>query len=169
LFDPNNALIPRKAGFEMIYSILGDTCEGIIDITLFINPYEKYPSERYTLWDVICRRSRTINFCFLINYIPNTPEMGEEDWIYELYRSKDELIDLYKADDCNRYYDDLTFAKKFEKLCKDCFDKYSIQVVHIRSTRSRLLILFFFGCTIFAIYILKVIIRVLKRALIYRS
>ncbi|KAF7684127.1 hypothetical protein TCON_0687 [Astathelohania contejeani] len=95
-FNPEEVLIPRKRGFSVIYDILKDEIDGIIDITILFNPYEKYPQDKSSLWDVFITRKAIVDFIFTISFIKNSPEIAKEDFLYDIFSKKENLILKYK-------------------------------------------------------------------------
>lgn len=94
-FNPKNVLMPRKTGFNMIFENLKEQLDGIVDITLLVHPYQRYPSEEFTLYNVFIERSRKLDFAILVDYIDKN-EVDGDDWLYKLFNQKEKTIERYK-------------------------------------------------------------------------
>ncbi|KAM0675858.1 hypothetical protein GVAV_000634 [Gurleya vavrai] len=136
VFNPENVLLPRKTGYEMIFENLSDSIEAIVDITLITNPYLEYPSETFDLNDVFVKKTGKVNFCAFVDVIENTEKIRKKDWIYELYEEKDNLINEYKNNK-----KEIMNLKDFKKYCstelKYKTKNYDFDSVYIWSENSR--------------------------------
>lgn len=97
-FNPNQVLLPRKTGFEMIYDNLNTHIDGIVDFTLLITPYKNYPSEEFTFYDIFIKRSKRMNICSIINFI-DLKTRRDDNWIYEIFKVKNQIIEKYAQSD----------------------------------------------------------------------
>lgn len=135
-FNPENVILPRKTGFQMIYENLKDQIDGIIDITLLVNPYQQYPSEEFSLYDVFVKRSKKLDFRFVVDFVDKT-EINDEQWIYRVFKKKEEMIDKYKKIDTKK----VEFKDVMDKLVEQKGDKYVFDTTAIWSRWSNLQIL----------------------------
>ncbi|EJW01295.1 hypothetical protein EDEG_00512 [Edhazardia aedis USNM 41457] len=94
IFIPNNVLLPRIKGFNMIIEQMNNFINGIVDITLLVDPYCKYPFDDFSFKSIFLKRSKQkLNFHFLLEFYTETNP--EEKWLYSLYKEKDILLDDY--------------------------------------------------------------------------
>lgn len=149
-FNPETLLLPRKTGFDMIYRYLNEDIEGFVNITLFINPYIEYPSDKFDLWDVFIRWSKKINFCFLIDYIENNEEAKSKDWLYKVFKKKDELIKNY-IPKAKKFKNKNEFKEVILSLIEENRDYYFFRKTYIRSKNSLFYYLGFFSLIIYLI------------------
>ncbi|ELQ76804.1 Lysophosphatidic acid acyltransferase LPAAT [Trachipleistophora hominis] len=150
-FSPQNVLIPRTSGTNMIYNELKDTMEGIIDVTLFVRPYYQYPQKTFTYTDVYFRNVGKIGFFFLVDFMNN---VTSKDWLYEIFEKKEILIEKYKQS-CQLFksIEDVNdFTKKFAKIKSGNYD--FIEITLIRH-RNLLYLLYFTVWTIGMIYLVS--------------
>ncbi|TBU02568.1 acyltransferase [Hamiltosporidium tvaerminnensis] len=96
-FLPENVLIPRKTGFEMIHDVLKESIDGVIDITLLVSPHHNFPPEEYTIWNIFIKRKYKISLLFLIECIENSDEL-RDNWIYGNFQRKNNIIESYKQE-----------------------------------------------------------------------
>lgn len=152
-FNPENVILPRKTGYDMIFDNLKDKIDGIIDITLITNPYTKYPSEIYDAKDVFVKRSCNVNFSALIE-VYDTADVQKKDWLYELYKEKDELLSEYK--DNKKAVKDLHDYKKMcSKYTRNEFKNYGFDTVYIWSDASKFYYLTLFLLIVGVVYCIK--------------
>lgn len=152
-FDSSHVLLPRKTGFEMIYQNLNGTIDGIVDVTLLINPYQNYPSEDFVLWDVFIKRSKRLKFCCLLEFVEKS-EVSQKDWLYKNYFEKDKIIEKYRLNDGLMNLNE--FKEKSKILLKKDTDNYNYETVYIWCDYSKYYLIGLF-LTFMAIgyYILK--------------
>ncbi|KAM0678768.1 hypothetical protein BDAP_000551 [Binucleata daphniae] len=153
VFNPENVILPRKTGYDMIFNNLKDKIDGIVDITLFTNPYTVYPSEVYDCNDVFVKRSCNVNFCALVEIYENN-ELQKEDWLYNLYKDKDKILQDYKTN--KKAVKDL---QDFKTTCKNYVRKdiknYSYDTIYIWSDVSKYYYLTLFLAICGGIYWIK--------------
>lgn len=93
LFVPRRVLVPRKTGFEIIMSQLKDDIEGVIDITIFSNPYERYPQDAHSYSKVILCRKKNFSIFFMMDFYPVKEVLSDDDWMYRVFSKKDKVLE----------------------------------------------------------------------------
>lgn len=93
-YCPERVLLPRKLGFSMINKGLKDSYDGIIDMTLLMNPYMKMPYEECTLYELLIKGSKIINQAVIISFIPQN--QIKPNYLNETFSDKDELLETYE-------------------------------------------------------------------------
>lgn len=97
MYDPRHSLVPRTTGINKIKEALGDKLDGIIDITMFITPYKRFLTDKYSFEKVFLDQKEKPRFHFIIDEVANTQD---ENWLYTTFHKKEkllaELVDLDK-------------------------------------------------------------------------
>lgn len=157
-FLPQNVLVPRLLGTQTMYKILKRNIDGIIDVTIFIRPYCQYPQEIFTYTDVYFKKTGKIGFFMILDMFYETES---EDWLYQLFESKNDTIEKYKQ---NSHYfhkidDHRDFMEKFKRI-KNA--EYTIIDISLIRWRNLLYLLSFMGfiCLFYTIIIaIKALLR----------
>lgn len=154
-FLPQNVLIPRTAGTNMVYNELVDTMDGIIDVTLFVRPYHQYPQRTFTYTDVYFRNTGKIGFFLLMDFVCGATS---KDWLYEMFGRKEVLIERYKQSShlFGRIGDSGDFAKKFSKIKSGSYEFIEITLVR---WRNMLYLLYFIVWMLCMACVVKMIAR----------
>ncbi len=93
LFIPKLVLLPRKTGFKTIIGKLADNYDGVIDITILMNPYVFMPSEEYSFWDIFITQNKVINQCLLVDFVPKSKI--DKDFLERSFKNKEIKIRKY--------------------------------------------------------------------------
>ncbi|KAM0688603.1 hypothetical protein COBT_000140 [Conglomerata obtusa] len=153
-FLPENVLLPRKTGFDMIYKNLDSRVEGFIDITLLTNPYTVYPSEKFDLVDVFLNRSKKVNFCAIIEVYDSNDKTKQADWLYRLYKEKDDVVNKYRTEQ-----KEIKNLCEFKAYCKNTvrneYTNYGFDSVFIWSKVSNYYYIILFAAILLSIFMLN--------------
>lgn len=137
-FIPKRVLIPRKAGFETIKSILKPTYLGVTNITILMNPYVKHPPEECPPYELFMNQKQVMNQCLMIDFIDrDSVENGRDEFLLRVFKQKDDLVSRYSeiiGSGCIRT----------EKEFKECLKKIGkksdgIATIYIRSNYGSIL------------------------------
>lgn len=144
---PQNTLIPRLTGPNMILNELKEDLDGYVDVTAFIRPYCPYPQRSFEYSDVYFKNTGQIAFFFLLDFIEN---VKSQDWLYEIFDRKEKLLEKYK--NCHDSFIKIENKKDFEeKIKKINNEDYEIVQITLFRWRNFLhLFLFLVIMTIFA-------------------
>ncbi|WUR04088.1 acyltransferase [Vairimorpha necatrix] len=150
-FVPSEVLLPHVTGFDIIRESLNGNADGVIDITLLINPYKKYPQDFYTYLKCLTDFQDRINFVIFLDYVE---DFNDVDFIFRKFKEKDHMIKKYKKLEIGEIKSQEEFmivAKKLEKHTKDCvFD-----AIFIQSDWSPFFYVFFIFLNLLGLYIAK--------------
>lgn len=94
IFNPSLVLLPRTAGISLILNNISQDIDGIVDITIFTDPYEKYPYEKYGFKDIFLYRTNKLKFSFIIDFFPMCDELKAKEWLYKVFNKKENLLKL---------------------------------------------------------------------------
>ncbi|EQB61690.1 lysocardiolipin acyltransferase 1 [Vairimorpha apis BRL 01] len=112
-FYPQEVLLPRVTGFNIIYDNLGNDMDGVIDMTLFTNPYISLPQEKYKYHKALTDFDDRIGYSCFIEFVDKP---AKKDFIFNRFKNKDEFIKKYKKvcpEGFNSLEDFITKFKKF--------------------------------------------------------
>ncbi|KAI5172369.1 lysocardiolipin and lysophospholipid acyltransferase [Pancytospora epiphaga] len=92
-FIPKLVLLPRKTGFNVIRESLGSGFDGVIDITIMMNPYVYMPSRDCPPYELFFTQNIVMNQFMIVDYIPR--ENIETDFLDRTFKRKEERIKAY--------------------------------------------------------------------------
>lgn len=92
-YIPERVLLPRKTGFSIMTDILGKSYDGVIDVTIMMNPYIYMPSEECTPYELFVQKKRVINQFLLVDYVPRT--RITEEFLIQSFKKKEDRIQTY--------------------------------------------------------------------------
>lgn len=92
-FIPNLVLLPRKTGFNLITNILDDDYDGIIDITIMMNPYVYMPCEDCPPFELFFNQKLVMNQFMLVDFVPRSEIT--KDFLERSFKRKEERIRAY--------------------------------------------------------------------------
>ncbi|KAH9385645.1 lysocardiolipin and lysophospholipid acyltransferase [Nematocida major] len=90
-------IFPRVKGFKLLLDELKDSIKYIIDCTIYLNMHNKhavYPSEHFTLYNILLGRCSRMQALIVCENIELTPEIIEnpEKWMYARFEQKDKML-----------------------------------------------------------------------------
>lgn len=91
-YVPELALIPRNGGFNMMRNRLTGL-EGVVDITVLMNPYIRRPREELSATDIIVYGSQRLSQAFIVSYAPK--ESIDDEFLHETFCRKDKILQQY--------------------------------------------------------------------------
>lgn len=148
-FCPQEVLLPRVTGFNIIYDNLGNDMEGVIDITLFTNPYTSLPQEKYTYYKALTDFNDRIGYSCFIEFVDKP---AKNNFIFSRFKNKDEFIKKYK-NVCSEGFKSLDdFIFKFKKIHKE-IEGYKFDEVSIKSYWGPFFTTIFIFILIIVIYV----------------
>lgn len=119
-FHFDEVLVPRITGYKIVNDVLFKKIRGIIDITLFFNPYKKYPQDSFSYKDIFFRDSVHFNFIFVFKFIKKNSRINEETFLYSLFDEKNTIIERYaKHFDHKNPIASAEFEALLSKVCTD--------------------------------------------------
>lgn len=92
-FVPNRVLVPRILGFDLIRKGLKDSFEGVVSITILMNPYMKMPSIECSFTDIFITETKTIGQALIVDFVPK--EKLIDNFLINDFTKKDKLIESY--------------------------------------------------------------------------
>lgn len=92
-FIPKLVLLPRKTGFDTITSGLSENYDGIVDVTIMMNPYVYMPSEDCPPYDMFIKQTKAINQFLLVDFVPR--EEITSDFLERSFKKKETRIRAY--------------------------------------------------------------------------
>ncbi|KAF9765072.1 hypothetical protein NGRA_0009 [Nosema granulosis] len=138
-FNPQNVLVPRTSGFNVLKEELLEDMEGVVDITMLVSPYESFPQEVYSYVDTVLDFKRRLSFVFYIDFVSNKKQIDNPNFLYSVFKEKDELIEKYKA----------SFGKDTFKDLKDFISKTSALGISKEKFRYKVIDMRSRWCTFF--------------------
>lgn len=111
-YIPRNVLTPKESGFNAILNSL-NSLEGIIDLTIFTNPFTKNLDDTKNVFWHMLFGSREFSFVIVADFIPQEQIVGSPRYLQEIFCEKDKLISRFEQ---------LTLEKSAE-----CLDSYKIR------------------------------------------
>ncbi|KAH9411448.1 acyltransferase [Ordospora pajunii] len=118
VFDPEEVILPRTTGFDILRANMKDDMDGILDITIIGNPYVKYPNDVFSYREVLVNKSCMVNFMFFLDYIPSNDGMDSKEFLLRRFERKEKMIRHYKEiQGCDKIQDMEEFRKVADLLC----------------------------------------------------
>lgn len=93
--DFEQVLVPKTSGYKIVNEVLFDNIQGVLDMTLFFNPYRKYPQDTFSYVDIFFGGKADINFLFIISFIEKQGSENTERFLYSLFYEKNANIQKY--------------------------------------------------------------------------
>lgn len=110
-YIPERVLLPHKLGFDLIRGDLKMNYEGVINATMFTNPYMKMPSEECSFTDLFIWGTKTINLAIVIEYVPK--DKINDQFLNQTFFDKDKAIERY----VDEFGGNISSLDDFKKLC----------------------------------------------------
>lgn len=129
-YIPERVLVPRKLGFDLVKKGLKNSYEGLIDVTLMVNPYMKMPSEECSIKDFFINERKFINEAILVDYIPK--KSLHSNFLIEDFSQKDKILDLYSSK-YNGEFKNIEDFKKFLQQSNLIKKDDVIEEIHMKS------------------------------------
>lgn len=138
-YIPELVLIPRKGGFELMRQGLEDF-EGVVDITILMNPYVRIFPNEFSLSKFILYGSQRINQAFIISYVPKN-ELTDDNFLGEAFYRKDRMLQEYvnqvlRKDHGKTSADPIRDIAHFEEILKNinpAMANYRIEEIRMHS------------------------------------
>ncbi|KAF5141239.1 hypothetical protein G9O61_00g005560 [Vairimorpha ceranae] len=129
IFRPTEVLLPRVTGFNLIKESLNGDADGIIDITMLVNPYKKYPQDYYTYTKTLTDFTDRVGFVFYLDYIEN---YNDKNFIYKRFKIKDDIFKVYKKLKNKRISSLCEFKMLTQKIKKEN-DTFKYEIIYVHS------------------------------------
>lgn len=124
--------------------------DGVIDITMLVNPYTKYPQDVYTYTRTLTDFNDRIGFSFFLEYVE---DIKDEDFVYKRFKIKDKLIKKYKEE-----HKDIKNMKEFQDLTRNLnMEKkgYKYDKIYIQSQWGPIFYTIFLFSAVMKFYIFR--------------
>jgi 1-acyl-sn-glycerol-3-phosphate acyltransferase len=124
--------------------------DGVIDITMLVSPYTKYPQDVYTYTRTLTDFNDRIGFSFFIDYVE---DIKDEDFVYRRFKIKDKLIKKYKEE-----HKDIKNMKDFHELTRKLNKEkegYIYDKIYIQSRWGPIFYTIFLFSAVMKFYILR--------------
>ncbi|KAI4291270.1 lysophosphatidic acid acyltransferase / lysophosphatidylinositol acyltransferase [Pancytospora philotis] len=92
-FVPKLVLLPRKTGFNLITETLKDDYEGVIDVTIMMNPYVYMPCEDCPPFELFFNQKLVMNQFLIVDFVPRAQVTG--DFLDRSFLRKEKRIKAY--------------------------------------------------------------------------
>jgi len=113
-YVPDRVLLPRKTGFNHIKNILQDKYDGVIDVTILMNPYIYLPCEECSCFDIFLSKSQVISQFILVDFIKD--QEINENFLIERFKRKEDKIQEYLKCTKGRVKTEQEFLETLEKI-----------------------------------------------------
>lgn len=142
-YIPDRALIPRKLGFKIIETAAKSTYEGVIDITVMMNPYIYMPWEECSAYDFFLNQKLIMNQCLILDFVPKSEvEKSGDEFLIKRFKLKEESI--YKYAECVEK--GIETEEEFKNVVQNIGGlddaQYSIATLYVNSRYSPLIMVF---------------------------
>lgn len=150
-FLPRLVLLPRRTGFNTIVNTLDDHYDGVIDMTIMMNPYIFMPSEEFSMSDLFLEQKQVMSQCILVDFV-RRDEIGA-DFLEKLFKKKENKIKNYiEIIEKKTVIQKDDFIKLLEIIDRENNNEALIDMLQITSS-YKLLILIIFPAIFFFIYL----------------
>lgn len=113
-FIPKFVLVPRKTGFNVISDRLGDGYDGIVDITIMMNPYVHMPSEDCPPYELFLKQKLVMNQVLIIDFVPRKEVVA--GFLERSFKKKEDRIRAYTKAITGAVDTDEKFKKTLESI-----------------------------------------------------
>jgi len=143
--------LPRVTGFNLIKESLNGDADGIIDITMLVNPYKKYPQDYYTYTKTLTDFTDRVGFVFYLDYIEN---YNDKNFIYKRFKIKDDIFKVYKKLKNKRISSLCEFKMLTQKIKKEN-DTFKYEIIYVHSEWAPFFYTIFIYTVLFGYHLFK--------------
>ncbi|KAI5148675.1 hypothetical protein ENBRE01_0467 [Enteropsectra breve] len=155
-YVPDKVLLPRTTGFNIIASELKDSCEGIIDMTILMNPYVYIPCEECTPHDFFLKKSKILNQFILVDLHPMSKV--DDNFLIERFKLKDDRIKKYLEFAKGEIKDEKEFLKLLNEF-NNTTDEFKTKTLYIYSEYAPIIFILPLICLLMVVFVMLHIYR----------
>lgn len=147
-FIPKLVLLPRKTGFNLITKILDKDYEGVIDVTIMMNPYVYIPSEDCPPFEFFFNQKLVMNQFLMVDYVP--ANQIDKNFLDASFKRKEERIKAYIDYTHGSVTSEEKFIKTINRIEKPSPDD-KICTIMVQSSYTPIIYIFPIAIIIFCI------------------
>jgi lysocardiolipin and lysophospholipid acyltransferase len=129
-FIPENILMPRKTGFELIKKQLYPSFQSLIDTTIIMNPYMLTAGDDVPPFELFFNEKAPINQILILKLVDKAKI--DDSYIFKTFKKKDDLIKKY-LETTNK---NITTETQFKRFIEEADPLTENDVIACIETRS---------------------------------